>query len=92
MREVEDYDAKFILFELLEAAKQGETVVITHHGKPVAHLCPAPLTDPTLESHWNLAEADKTAGDESSSGLSEPWETVSDSLRDILDWRRYGRR
>ncbi len=66
MREVEDYDAKFILFELLEAAKQGETVVITHHGKPVAHLCPAPLTPPTLESNWNLSEAEKTVGDESS--------------------------
>ena len=92
MREVEDYDAKFILFELLEAAKQGETVVITHHGKPVAHLCPAPFTAPTLESQRNLSEVDEKAGDESNGGLPQPGETTSDSLRDLMDWRRYGRR
>ena len=91
MREVEDYDAKFILFELLEAAKQGETVAITHHGKPVAHLCPAPLTPPTSESNWNLAESDAASGDENTGGLPEPGDTVSESLRDIMDWRRYGR-
>ena len=38
MREVEDYDAKLTLLELLEAAKQGEMVVIMHGGHPVAHL------------------------------------------------------
>ena len=92
MREVEDYDAKFILFELLEAARQGETVVITHHGQPVAHLCPAPLPDPTLESPRNLLEENEKAYEESDDRSPEPWETVSDSLRDILDWRRYGRR
>ena len=92
MREVEDYDAKFILFELLEAAKQGETVVITHHGKPVAHLCPAPPTTTTLESHWNFSEGEEKAGGENSGGLPEAGDAVSDSLRDTLDWRRYGRR
>ena len=92
MREVEDYDAKFILFELLEAAREGETVVITHHGQPVAHLCPAPLPAATLGSPRNLLEENEKASDESDSGPPEPWETVSDSLRDILDWRRYGRR
>ena len=92
MREVEDYDAKFILFELLEAARQGETVVITHHGQPVAHLCPVPLPDPTLESPRNLLEENEKAYAESDDRSPEPWETVSDSLRDILDWRRYGRR
>ncbi len=92
MREVEDYDAKLILFELLEAAKQGETVVITHGGQPVAHLCPAPLTAATLESPRNPSEQNEKASDEKDSRSPEPWETVSDSLRDILDWRRYGRR
>lgn len=92
MREVEDYDAKFILFELLEAAKQGETVVITHNGRPVAHLCPAPLPDSTVESPRNLLEENEKANEESDDRALEPWETVSDSLRDILDWRLYGRR
>ena len=92
MREVEDYDAKLILFELLEAAKQGETVVIMHGGQPVAHLCPAPLPTATLESPRNPSEENKKASDEKYGGSPEPWETVSDSLRDILDWRRYGRR
>lgn len=92
MREIEDYDAKFILFELLEAAKQGETVVITHHGQPVAHLCPAPLPDPAVESPRNLLEENEKANEESDDRALQPWETVSDSLRDILDWRLYGRR
>ncbi len=92
MREVEDYDAKLILLELLEAAKQGETVVIMHHGQPVAHLCPAPLPASTLESPRNPSEENEKASDEKDSGSPEPRETVSDSLRDILDWRRYGRR
>ncbi len=65
MRVVEDYDAKLILFELLEAAKQGETVVITHHGKPVAHLCPAPLPALTLESPQNFSDESETASAES---------------------------
>ena len=92
MREVEDYDAKLILFELLEAAKQGETVVIMHHGQPVAHLCPAPIPSLSLESQRNSSGEKEKASDESEDRSSEPWETVSDSLRDILDWRRYGRR
>ena len=92
MREFEDYDAKFILFELLEAARQGETVVITHHGNPVAHLCPVPFTAPTLGSQRNLSEVGEKAGDDSNGGLPQPGETASGSLRDLMDWRRYGRR
>ena len=55
MREVEDYDAKLTLFELFEAAKQGETVVIMHGGQPVAHLCPAPIGSPSLEPRLDLS-------------------------------------
>ncbi|MDE2786461.1 MAG: hypothetical protein OXL37_07330 [Chloroflexota bacterium] len=92
MREVEDYDAKLTLFELLEAAKQGETVVITHGGQPVAHLCPAPIPSPSLKSQRSSSGEKEKASGESDGKSPEPWETVSDSLRDILDWRRYGRR
>ena len=92
MREVEDYDAKLTLFELLEAAKQGETVVITHGGQPVAHLCPAPIPSLSLGSQRGSSGEKEKASGKSEDRSPEPWETVSDSLRDILDWRRYGRR
>ncbi len=35
--------AKSRLTALLRAAEEGETVVITRHGKPVAQLVPAPM-------------------------------------------------
>ncbi len=34
-------DAKTQLSKLVDKAESGETVVITRHGKPVAHLVPA---------------------------------------------------
>jgi len=40
MREVGSFEAKTHLASLLDAALAGETIVITKHGKPVAHLCP----------------------------------------------------
>ncbi len=43
MREVPTTDAKARLAELLRAAEHGETIAITRHGKPVAHL--TPVTD-----------------------------------------------
>lgn len=36
-------EAKNRLPELLRAVENGETVVITRHGRPVAQLTPAPL-------------------------------------------------
>lgn len=65
MREVEDCDAKLTLFELLEATKQGETVVIMHHGQPVAHLCPAPIPSPSLESQRSYSGEKEKASSES---------------------------
>ncbi len=35
-------DAKNRLTELIRAVENGETVVITRHGKPVAQITPAP--------------------------------------------------
>ena len=92
MREVEDYDAKLTLFELLEAAKQGETVVIMHGGQPVAHLCPAPIGSPSLEPQLDLSGEREKAENTDETGTREERESMSDSLRDLLDWRRYGRR
>lgn len=36
------YEAKTHLSKLLAAVEQGETVVITRHGKEIAHLTPPP--------------------------------------------------
>ncbi len=92
MREVEDYDAKLTLFELLEAAKQGETVVITHGGQPVAHLCPAPIGSLSREPRLGPPGEREKAANADETKMPEGWEPMSDSLRDLLDWRRYGRR
>jgi prevent-host-death family protein len=40
MRQVQASAAKTHLLELLDAVEQGETVLITRHGKPIARLVP----------------------------------------------------
>ena len=45
MREIAATEAKTRLAELLRVVEHGETVAITRHGKPVAHLVPAPAQD-----------------------------------------------
>ena len=45
MREIQATQAKTRLAELLRVVEHGETVAITRHGKPVAHLVPAPAQD-----------------------------------------------
>ena len=45
MREVRATEAKTNLSELLNAVERGETIAITRHGKPVAHLVPAQKQD-----------------------------------------------
>ncbi|MGH9489077.1 MAG: type II toxin-antitoxin system Phd/YefM family antitoxin [Terriglobales bacterium] len=40
MRTVGAFDAKTHLAALLDAVEQGETVLISRHGKPVAQLAP----------------------------------------------------
>ena len=45
MREIQATEAKTHLAELLRAVEHGETVAITRHGKPVAHLVPAGAQD-----------------------------------------------
>ena len=42
MREIQSSDVKARLPEYLDAVERGETIVVTRHGKPVAHLVPAP--------------------------------------------------
>lgn len=42
MREIQSSDVKARLPEYLDAVERGETIVVTRHGKPVAHIVPAP--------------------------------------------------
>ncbi len=44
--------AKDRFTELLRAAEEGETVVITRHGKPVAQLVPAPRGRRKIRLGW----------------------------------------
>jgi prevent-host-death family protein len=45
-------EAEAHLPKLLERVEAGETIVITRHGKPVAHLVPAPAnpSQPEVQS------------------------------------------
>lgn len=45
MREIQSSEAKARLPHYLDEVERGETLVITRHGKPIAHLVPAPDLD-----------------------------------------------
>ncbi len=45
MREVGAYEAKTHLAALLDAVANGETVVITRRGRPIARIVPAATVD-----------------------------------------------
>lgn len=54
------YEAKTHLSKLLAAVEAGETVVITKHGREIAHLTPPPpRTLTTAEALEKLAELRK---------------------------------
>lgn len=42
MREVQSTEVKARLPHFLDVVEQGEIIIITRHGHPVAHLIPAP--------------------------------------------------
>jgi prevent-host-death family protein len=45
MREVQSSVAKARLPQFLDEVERGETIVITRHGRAIAHLVPAPMGD-----------------------------------------------
>ncbi len=47
LRHIPATEAKSKLAELLRCAEFGEAIAITRHGKPVAHLIPAPDMEAT---------------------------------------------
>jgi prevent-host-death family protein len=78
MTTVTAYEAKTHLPRLIRAVEQGETVIITRHGKPVAKL--APVEDQRRE---NVAEVMKRM-----EALRRRLPKVS--LDEILAWRHEG--
>ncbi|WP_448810277.1 type II toxin-antitoxin system Phd/YefM family antitoxin [Agromyces bauzanensis] len=59
MSTVSAYDAKTHFSSLLERAGDGETVVITKHGRPVAKLVPFDVQAPVDEIIDTLLESRK---------------------------------
>jgi len=45
IREVQSSEVKARLPQFLDEVEKGETIIITRHGRPVAHLVPAPSRD-----------------------------------------------
>jgi prevent-host-death family protein len=45
MREVQSSEVKARLPHYLDEVEHGETIVITRHGRAVAHLVPAPIRE-----------------------------------------------
>lgn len=45
MREIQSSEAKAKFAQFLDEVERGETIVITRHGRPIAHLVPAPASD-----------------------------------------------
>jgi prevent-host-death family protein len=62
MREVQSSEAKAKLAEMLDAVENGETIVVTRHGKPIAHIVPAPATDRVQQALDGIKALRKTTG------------------------------
>ena len=45
MREIQSSVVKARLPQFLDEVERGETIIITRHGRAVAHLVPAPVRD-----------------------------------------------
>ena len=82
MREIQATEAKARLAELLRVVERGETVSITRHGKPVAHLVPAPAQD----------RANRARAVERFRQRRAAWEPVDFSTAEILAARHEGHR
>ena len=82
MREVQATQAKSRLAELLRVVESGETIAITRHGKPVAHLVPAPAQDRANRERAVDRFRQRRAG----------WKRVTFSTDEILAARHQGHR
>ena len=82
MREVQATEAKTHLAQLLSEVEHGETIAITRHGKPVAHLVPAEAQE----------RAGRRAAVERFEAWRAGWKGIEMSLEQILAARHEGHR
>ena len=78
MRNVQSSEAKAKLAELLDQVEQGETIIITRHGKPIARLVPNDIRrrKEIKEAIEGLRQLGKQAG--------------KVSVEELLAWRHEG--
>ena len=74
MREVQATEAKTHFAQLLNSVERGETIAITRHGKPIAHLVPAEAQE----------RAARRAAVERFEARRAKWEGDSMSIEEIL--------
>ena len=82
MREVQSTEAKTHLAQLLSAVERGESIAITRHGKPVAHLVPAEKQD----------RATRRAAVERFKAWRATWNGIDMSIEELLAARHEGHR
>ncbi len=82
MREVQATEAKAHLAQLLSEVEHGETIAITRHGKPIAHLVPAEAQE----------RAGRRAAVERFESWRAGWKGIDMSLEEILAARHEGHR
>ena len=80
MLQVQATEAKARLAELLRTVERGETVVITRHGKKIAHLVPAA----------DQERAERRAAVERFLKQRATWSHTGMSREEILEVRREG--
>ena len=84
IREVGAFEAKNTLGTLLDRVEQGEEIVITRHGKPVARLVPNtgyPDQDQMQAAFKRLRERARQLATENPGRLAFDWEEIK-KLRD----------
>lgn len=74
MKEVGAYEAKTHLAELLDIVEQGETIIVTRRGKPVAKIIPCTpgrLSIDALDKEFDKLRRSVSAGEGSLRDLIE---------------------
>ena len=82
MRQVPATEAKTRLAQLLTSVEHGETIAITRHGRPIAHLVPA-------EARERAARREAV---ERFEARRTQWKGAGMSLEEILAARHEGHR
>ena len=82
MREVAATKARIHLAQLLSSVERGETIAITRHGRPTAHLVPAEAQE----------RAARRAAVERFEAQRAKWKGAGMSIEEILAARHEGHR